>query len=165
MLTTLVAAAACVALVLLGRSVSWLFYVAAMAPVLFWLYVVAFFRDPDRATPTGPGLFVSPADGCVTDVTPLGPDSPLGRDGVQIGIFMNLFDVHVNRSPADARVERIVHRKGIFLDARDPQAAERNESATIYMTCVADGAEFPVIVRQIAGLIARRIVTDISAGQ
>jgi phosphatidylserine decarboxylase len=126
---------------------------------------VWFFRDPERSIPEGEGIVLSPADGCVTDVTRLGPESLLGRNGVQIGIFMSVFDVHVNRAPCQGRIEKIDRRKGTFLDARDQSAWQRNASATITMAHRLDGVEYPVIIRQIAGLIARRIVTDLVSGQ
>ena len=154
------AAAACAAVVL-----GWLFWPAAAAPVALWAWVLWFFRDPPREVPDAGGLFVSPADGRVSDITPVGPESPLGLDGVRIGVFMNIFDVHVNRSPCDATVRRIEHCAGAFLDARKPAASERNESATVHMTHVHNGLEYPVVVRQVAGLVARRIVTDLSEGQ
>lgn len=137
----------------------------ALLPAAVWGWVIWFFRDPDRPTPRESGLFISPADGTVTDITPLGPDSLLGRGGVQIGIFMSVFSVHVNRSPADATVVRVEHKAGAFLDARDPACSQRNESATIFLNYAAAGKQFPLIIRQIAGLIARRIVTDLTAGQ
>lgn len=143
----------------------WLGVALAAVPLAVWAWVLWFFRDPERATPTGPGLIVAPADGCVTDITPLGPQSLLGRDGVQVGIFMNVFSVHVNRSPLDAAVVRVEHRDGVFLDVRRADAWERNESTTIFLECQADGRKVPVVIRQIAGLIARRIVTDLTAGQ
>jgi len=137
-------------------------------PIALWLEVLWFFRDPDRIAPKGDGLLISPADGHVADITNVGADSPLGCDGVKIGIFMNVFDVHVNRSPAAARVVGCEHLAGAFLDARDPAAAARNESATIHLACAGgadDQAEYPLVVRQIAGLIARRIVTDVTEGR
>jgi phosphatidylserine decarboxylase len=124
-----------------------------------------FFRDPDRQPPGGPELLTSPADGRVTDITPIGAESPLGCPGVKIGIFMSIFDVHVNRSPADARVEHVQHSPGVFLDARNPLSAERNESATIFLSIRQDGNAYPLVIRQVAGLIARRIVTDLREGQ
>ena len=81
---------------------AWAFGALPLAAV--WLWVLWFFRDPHRAVPEGEGLFISPADGNVADITQVGPDSELGRLGVKIGIFMNVFSVHVNRSPAKARV-------------------------------------------------------------
>ena len=162
---TVAAAGTCALLAVLAVRVSgWL--VAAMAvPLAVWLWVLWFFRDPERAVPEGEGLFVSPADGRVCDVTPVGPDSPLGREGVKVGVFMNVFDVHVNRSPMVARVDRVEHKDGLFLDVRAPDAAERNESTTIHMTHRSGAAEYPVVVRQIAGLIARRIVTALTERQ
>lgn len=130
-----------------------------------WGWVLWFFRDPDRPTPAEPGLVISPADGTVTDITPLGPQSILGREGVQVGIFMSVFSVHVNRSPVDGVVERVQHIPGAFLDARDPTASQRNEAATVYLNHTRNGQTLPLVFRQIAGLIARRIITDIAPGQ
>ena len=150
---------------MLAINISWLFLPVMALPAAFWLWVLCFFRDPNRPTPTGDGLFISPADGSVADITQIGPDSPLGCAGVEIGIFMNVFNVHVNRSPAPAVVRRIVHQEGVFLDARDPHASERNESTTIHMTYTRNGQDYPLVVRQVAGMIARRIITDLAVGQ
>jgi phosphatidylserine decarboxylase len=130
-----------------------------------WAWVIWFFRDPERELTGGPELLASPADGRVTDITPVGPDSPLGCEGVKVGIFMSVFDVHVNRSPADAVVEQVYRAPGVFLDARDPLSAERNESATTFLRIRAGGREHLLVIRQVAGLIARRIVTDLRPGQ
>jgi phosphatidylserine decarboxylase len=78
---------------------------------------------------------------------------------------MSIFNVHVNRCPFDGVVERIDHQPGAFFDARSAQAIERNESATIYLTVRHEQREYPVVVRQIAGRVARRIVTDLRPGQ
>ena len=149
----------------LAAAVSGWFWAPAGVVAMVWLWVIAFFRDPRREVPQRPGIFVSPADGRVADITRIDSDSPLGRDGVRIGIFMSIFNVHVNRSPADGVVESVEHRDGVFLDARDPAASERNESTTIQMRVTEGEDEFPVVVRQIAGLIARRIVTDLREGR
>jgi phosphatidylserine decarboxylase len=133
--------------------------------VPLWLWVVWFFRDPDRPAPAEEGVFLSPADGVVTDVTAVGPDGELGTDGVKVGVFMSLFNVHVNRAPCDGRVVSIEHRRGIFLDARDSEAGLRNESAAIRLAHDAGGRSHPIVVRQVAGLIARRIITDLAEGQ
>lgn len=154
--------------ILLGvaaTGLAWLFPPAGLVPLAAWLWVLWFFRDPDRGLPTGEGLLVSPADGTVSDITPVGPDSELGCEGTRIGIFMSVLDVHVNRSPARATVGSVTYRPGRFLDARDPAAAERNESATIRMTCRSGARTCSLVVRQVAGLIARRIVTDVKIGQ
>jgi len=144
---------------------SFLWLVPAACVTVVWLWAIWFFRDPDRRVPDAPGLFVSPADGVVADITPLGPDDPLGVQGTRVGVFMSIFNVHVNRAPCDGTVESIEHHPGAFLDVRKPEAAIRNESTTIRMTCTHGGAAYPVIVRQIAGLVARRIVTDLAEGQ
>lgn len=141
------------------------FWPATVVVGTVWLWAVTFFRDPRRTPPLDPRIFVCPADGRVADVTNLGSDSALGCEGVQIGIFMSVFNVHVNRSPCDGLVEEIVHRPGVFLDVRDPHAWERNESATIRLTCRLGSQEHRVLVRQVAGLVARRIVTDLVDGQ
>jgi phosphatidylserine decarboxylase len=142
---------------------AWVFVLLPVGAV--WGWVLWFFRDPDRKTPRGEGLFICPADGNVADVTQVGPDSVLGVRGVKVGIFMNVVSVHVNRSPADAVVVKWEHHKGVFLDARDPEAAFRNESATVHLSYSYKGKDYPLVVRQVAGLVARRIVTDVSEGQ
>lgn len=149
----------------LAATISPLIWPAVVVPVALWFGVLWFFRDPDRAPPDGEHLFVSPADGVVADITNVGADSPLGRNGVKIGIFMSIFNVHVNRSPAAGCVERVEHMPGAFLDVRDPLAAEKNESTTIHLRHTHGGREFLLVVRQVAGLIARRIVTDLREGE
>ncbi len=151
--------------VLAAVFVSPWFAIAAAEALLLEVFVLAFFRDPDRRAPQGAGLFVSPADGRVSDITRVGSGSELGRDGVKIGIFMSVFNVHVNRCPIESVVESVSHRRGVFLDARNPLASERNESATIRLRYEQDGQPFAVVVRQVAGMVARRIVTDLADGQ
>ena len=158
-------AAAMAVIALLVAWVGWWLAPLWLPPAAVWVWVIWFFRDPERTPPAGEGLFLSPADGRVADITPVGADSELGCEGVKVGVFMNIFSVHVNRSPFAGRVTAVTHRKGAFLDARDPTATERNESATVKMTCTLSGVEFPIVFRQIAGLLARRIVTDIAPGE
>lgn len=164
MISTLLAAAATAALLWAAMAVSVWFWIPLGLVLVVYGWVLWFFRDPQRTPPEGDGLFVSPADGVVSDVTPLGPDSPLGCDGLRIGIFMNVFNVHVNRAPCDGEVKAVTHNPGAFLDARNPDASERNESASIYLSHKRNGREYTIIVRQVAGLIARRIVTKVSPG-
>jgi len=144
---------------------AWVYAPAIVLPVAAWIWMLWFFRDPERHVPSEQDILVSPADGRVADITPVGMASELGQPGVKIGIFMNIFDVHVNRSPAKARVESVVYQPGRFLDARDPAAGAQNESATIHLTCKRGEASYPLIVRQVGGLIARRIVTDVTIGR
>jgi phosphatidylserine decarboxylase len=155
----------CVAGFWFTATVCWAFGFISVLSLIIWGWVLWFFRDPTRTIPTGEGLFISPADGIVADITPLGPESKLAKNGVQIGIFMNVFNVHVNRIPCDGQIEDIAYQKGAFLDVRDPNASERNESATIRMIHTHNGQNYTVIVRQIAGLVARRIVTALEKGQ
>jgi len=143
----------------------WGLLAALILPLAMWGFVLWFFRDPERTPPDGEGIFVSPADGRVTDITPLGAGGPLGTEGVKIGIFMSVVDVHVNRCPEAGTVLKAEHRPGVFLDARDREATERNESATITLISSHQGREHRWMVRQVAGFIARRIVTDVSEGQ
>ena len=164
-LAGLAATAAIVAVVLAAWRWHWAILAALALPLALWGFVLWFFRDPDRTPPTGEGIFVSPADGRVTDITPLGAESPLGAEGVKIGIFMSVVSVHVNRCPEAGRVVSVEHRKGAFLDARDPSATERNESATVTLVTSHEGREHRWMVRQVAGFIARRIVTDVSEGR
>jgi len=165
-LATVCLLAACFAICVWSVKLGWWLGPLAAAPVAaLYVWVLAFFRDPERATPEDPGLIVAPADGRVTDVTNIGADSKLGRDGVRIGIFMNVLNVHVNRSPVTGVVESVEHHRGAFLDARNRHASERNESTTIRLSHDCGGRRFPVVVRQIAGCIARRIVTDLREGQ
>jgi phosphatidylserine decarboxylase len=151
-------------LALAAAAAGWVFRPLAAVPLAALACVLAFFRDPRRA-PEEPQALLSPADGRVTDVCPLTADDALGTAGVRIGVFMSIADVHVNRSPWAGRVERIDHKDGGYVDARRPAAAEVNEATTIRLICPHAGREHPVIVRQVAGLVARRIVTDLRAGQ
>jgi phosphatidylserine decarboxylase len=141
-----------------------LFAPAAALPVAVWLLVLAFFRDPQRR-PDEPDALLAPADGTVVDISPVPAGPPLGEPGRRIGIFMSLWDVHVNRSPCAATVTRIERSPGGYLDARRAEAGERNESATIVLSLERGGRRFALVVRQVAGLIARRIVTDLTVGQ
>lgn len=140
------------------------FWPGAVITGLLWLAGLAFFRVPRRSVPSGPGLLISPADGRITDITPLAHDANVGGPAVRVGIFLSVLDVHVNRAPCDARVVRTEYKRGEFLDARHPECGERNEANTIVLTPDPPYAG-PIVLRQIAGLIARRIVCRLSPGQ
>jgi len=135
----------------------WLFWPASVVTLAVWLLALAFFRDPLRQPPREPGLVLAPADGKVTDVTHL----PDGR--TRVGIFLSIFDVHVNRSPCAGRVAGVDYRPGKFHNALHPISSERNESNTITLADV-PGLDGEVTVKQIAGLIARRIVCRCRVG-
>jgi phosphatidylserine decarboxylase len=122
--------------------------------VLLGLFTTFFFRDPARAIPQGQGLVVSPADGRVVQVVPAPPDHPLGDGVTQVSIFLSVFDVHINRAPIAGRIAAFEHHPGEFLPAFDHKASLRNEQTSI---TIEDGMG-RVLFKQIAGLIARRIV-------
>jgi phosphatidylserine decarboxylase len=112
-----------------------------------------FFRDPERSIPDGPHLVISPADGKVVGVL-AAEDGPLGSSGTRVSIFLSIFDVHVNRAPISGEIERVEYHPGEFLPAFDDKASLRNEQNTVVLR---DGRT-RVAFKQIAGLIARRIV-------
>jgi phosphatidylserine decarboxylase len=135
-----------------------------MLPVAVWLF--AFFRDPEREITSDAKAMVSPADGLVSDVTELDAcDLVGGGAAVRIGIFLSVFNVHVNRSPCDGTVASVVYKKGKFINAMSHSAASSdNESNTIVLN--EPGTDTPVCaVKQIVGLIARRIICDVQVGQ
>jgi phosphatidylserine decarboxylase len=126
-------------------------------PVLLAVFFLWFFRDPQRAIPTGAGLIVSPGDGLVTETATIQtPEGPRQR----ISIFLSVFDVHVNRSPIGGVVSRVQYQKGQYLNAMNPASAERNEQNVVTVR----GEGFEVTFKQIAGLLARRIVCTVGEG-
>lgn len=127
---------------------------AAWLPLTGW--VIAFFRDPVREGPRGERLLIAPADGMVVSVIPIDEPTFVGGPSVRIAIFMNAFNVHVNRYPADGVVAHRDYRRGRFAHAAGEKASVDNEQSSLGLTT----PHGPVLVRQIAGLLARRIVTD-----
>ena len=130
--------------------------------VLAW--VLAFFRDPHRDCPKDDNLFLSPADGKISDIEII--DHPAFESGraIRIGIFLSIFNVHINRVPCSVQIDKIEYKEGQFKNAIDPESARVNESNDIEMTRLAD-PKHRLIVRQISGAIARRIVCDAKAGR
>lgn len=131
----------------------WLQAVTGFLWVLSGLCLV-FFRDPVRVPPTDPLAFVSPADGKVVDIQPIGYDEHIGGEALQVAIFLSLFSVHVQRVPSDGRVDSTLYRPGRYLAAFKPRASEENEQAVTYFT----GNEGKFMVKQIAGTLARRVI-------
>jgi len=117
-----------------------------------WIWLFAFFRDPNRTIPAEQHAMVSPADGKVTDIVELDHIPELNGPGVRVGIFLSVFSVHINRAPCEGVVRATKYKPGKFLDVRHPDCSTLNESNTIHMG--------DVVVKQIAGLIARRIVCE-----
>ncbi|MCS6969689.1 MAG: phosphatidylserine decarboxylase [Planctomycetota bacterium] len=123
------------------------------------LFVLWFFRCPSRRPPPGEHRLVAPADGTVWDIADVNEPAVIGGPARRIGIFLSVLDVHVNRAPCSGTVIYAAYRPGRFLDARHPEAAEANEANTLGIACdPAVGRDLRIVVRQIAGLIARRIV-------
>ena len=123
----------------------------AVIPVLFALFFLWFFRDPERTIPQDTGAIVSPGDGKVTDVSII---TVSGEPRTRVSIFLNVFDVHVNRSPIAGVVREIRYQRGQFLNAMNRASAEQNEQNIVAL----EGDGQMVVFKQIAGLLARRIV-------
>ena len=123
----------------------------AVLPCLLAAFCLWFFRDPERTVPDAPGAIVSPGDGKVTDIAPVRVD---GVEHLRISIFLNVFNVHVNRSPIGGVIRDVRYKKGKFLNAMAPNSADENEQNIVAV----EGEGHSVIFKQIAGLIARRIV-------
>jgi len=144
---------------------------ALVSLILFWLWsplgwigtvmtvwCALFFRDPDRVTPTREGLVVAPADGRVSKIINAVPPAELNlgeRALPRVSIFMNVFNCHINRSPVTGRIEKIVYKAGTFINAELDKASENNERNSFMIS----SGTTRIAVVQIAGLIARRIVT------
>lgn len=136
----------------------WWIGMGAWLPVAVW--TPAFFRDPIRAGPQDPALIVAPADGRIVSVAPVHEPEFLRADATRVSVFMNVFNVHINYYPVSGRVAYRRYRPGAFLNATLDKASERNEQMSLGI----ETPRGPVLVRQIAGLVARRIVTDPSVG-
>ena len=155
--------AAAVAMVAFPAPLSWLL---ALIPLLGLVFTVSFFRDPDRPLPQDETLVISPADGTVADIVQLPKHPFMEGPAWRIGIFLSVFNVHVNRAPVSGKVTLLSHKPGAYLDARDPEASEDNEAQDLGLEVEdAEGNGYPVLVRQIAGLVARRIVCTPQIGQ
>jgi phosphatidylserine decarboxylase len=148
----------------------WILLILALAAVATWfisawlslmflalfLFTVAFFRDPNRPVPADPNLVVAPADGRVSDIVELDEKEVRKTKTRRVGIFLSIFDVHTNRAPITGR---IIY-DGLCLDARDPECPEKNEA----MTWAFENSRGTIVVRQLTGAIARRIVAWANVG-
>ena len=126
-------------------------------PVILAAFFLWFFRDPSRQIPADPGLVVSPADGKVEEAELI--DGASGKK-LRVTIFLNVFDVHVNRTPVGGTVSLVEYREGQFLNAMRPDSAVHNEQTLVTI----DAGAYSVSFKQIAGLLARRIVCNLKAG-
>lgn len=128
---------------------------AGLIALSFLFFTISFFRDPNREIPSAPSAIVSPADGKVVDISTMKEPLFLHEEALRIAIFLSVFDVHVQRAPTDGRIVFVAYNKGKFLDARNSNASLQNENRIIGLEST-QGVRFAI--RQIAGLIARRIV-------
>ena len=159
-----IAIAAVIAVGAFGFAISrrsWGLWLAAFVLLLLALWVAYFFRDPERTGQRGPSLVVSPADGKLIMITEVDEPAFMQGRAIRLSIFMNVFNVHVNRYPVDGVVRYIHYNKGKFFNA----AAEKSSLENEQMSVGIDTGRYRVLVRQIAGLIARRIVTYSKVGE
>ncbi|HEY1582725.1 MAG TPA: phosphatidylserine decarboxylase family protein [Chthoniobacterales bacterium] len=138
-------------LAFLGLWISWWI---ALVFILLILYTFAFFRDPERISPNEPETVVAAADGVVVEIAELEEPEVVRRTMRRVAIFLSIFDVHTNRAPIEGRITYRQHHEGLCLDARNSQCSVRNEA----MTWAFENARATLVVRQITGAIARRIV-------
>jgi phosphatidylserine decarboxylase len=152
---------------------SWGLWLAAFVLLLLALWVAYFFRDPERVGERGPTLIVAPADGKLIMITEVNEPSFVQGRAIRLSIFMNVFNVHVNRYPVDGVVRYIHYNKGKFFNAAAEKSSLENEQMSVGLeTIPPDSGRTPrvgttqkILVRQIAGLIARRIVTYSKIGE
>jgi phosphatidylserine decarboxylase len=153
----------------------WIVHYVEIALGVAFLWTLSFFRDPEREVPQDKDILLAPADGTITDIEPVDENEFIKGKALRIGIFLSIFDVHINRSPCKAKVEKIIYHEGQFLDARNLESGRVNESNDIWLTRIefAFGETSPLggppneklIVRQISGAIARKIVCRAEPGQ
>ncbi|WP_333655541.1 phosphatidylserine decarboxylase family protein, partial [Dissulfurispira sp.] len=132
----------------------------ALLPFILTLFMLYFFRDPERIAPEGDNIFVSPADGKVILIKNVREDQHLKNDAIEVSIFMSPLNVHVNRAPCDGVVESVVHTSGKFLSAFKHEASLQNENIAMLLNT----KHGKVLVRQVAGFVARRAVCRVKPG-
>ena len=157
-IATLLAVAA-FALALMRRS--WSLWLLAIVITILALWVAYFFRDPERTGERRPDIVVAPADGKLIMITEVNEPEFIGGRAIRLSIFMNVFNVHVNRYPVDGVVQYLHYNKGKFLNAAAEKSSLENEQSSVGI----ESGSYGILVRQIAGLIARRIVTYAKVGQ
>jgi len=154
-----VAAASAFALALARRS--WTLWLLAVVVTIIALWVAYFFRDPERKGERGAQLVVAPADGRLIMMTEVNEPAFVEGPAIRISIFMNVFNVHVNRYPVDGVIRYVHYNKGRFLNAATEKSSIENEQMSVGI----ESGSKRILVRQIAGLIARRIVTYSRVGE
>jgi phosphatidylserine decarboxylase len=143
---------------LLGLWAGWLYFFLGMVLTAFFLY---FFRDPERQVPAAAELIISPADGKIISLERVREEHFLKQPAQKLSIFMNVFDVHVNRAPVAAQVQGMLYQPGRYLAANRPEAPEQNEQLALHLK---DTKGADIVMVQIAGLLARRIISYVREG-
>ncbi len=146
---------------------SWVFLTVSAVELAFsalLAWSLSFFRDPQRQIPQDDMLLLAPADGTVRDIETVDEKDFIGGPALRIGIFLSVFNVHINRSPCDAKVEKITYHRGKFLNAMNPLAGKENESNDVALVRTKRPND-RLLVRQVSGAIARRIVCATGVGQ
>ncbi len=145
-----------------GRTQGVILAAEVILAVVF-IFILSFFRDPHRIPPADKNILLAPADGTIADIEIVDEKEFIKGKAMRIGIFLSIFDVHINRSPCDVKIEKITYKRGGFKDARDPSAGVFNESNGLFL--MRKQVPFDkLIVRQISGAIARRIVCEVKEG-
>jgi len=142
----------------------WAVILAEAVPAVFLIAVLAFFRDPQRSVPDDKDILLAPADGRITDIEAVEEPAFITGRALRIGIFMSIFNAHVNRAPCRVKVQKTSHRPGKYKNAMNPHSGVVNESNALYLVKTDNPAD-RLIVRQISGAIARRIVCRAQPGQ
>ena len=135
-----------------GGMLGWTWLV--LLAVALFIFCLNFFRDPERESPAGDDVVVAAADGVVADIEELEESEVLKTKCRRVGIFLSVFDVHVNKAPIAGKIIYQRHHPGLYLDARNPECSQKNEA----LTWAIEGAKATLVIRQLTGAIARRIV-------
>jgi phosphatidylserine decarboxylase len=142
----------------------WLVWTVEIILFVVFIWTLSFFRDPERTIPQDREVLLAPADGKITDIATVDENEFIKGKSLRVGIFLNIFDVHINRSPCMAKVEKITHREGKYLNALKLESGRVNESNDLWLTRLEPPFD-KLIVRQISGAIARRIVCRVNEGE
>ncbi|QDT88203.1 phosphatidylserine decarboxylase [Gimesia chilikensis] len=142
---------------------SYIGWLLVLTLVLFGMEIVWFFRNPQRAIPAGEGVIVSPADGTFDTIEEIAHHEYIGGPAIEIGIFLSIFNVHINRMPVAGKIIKLVYRPGKCLNALRPESTRLNERLEVYLQ-MPEPTNRPMLVQQITGAIARRIVCRLKPG-
>jgi phosphatidylserine decarboxylase len=143
---------------------AWVVILAEAIIAAMFVWTLMFFRDPERRCPSDINLLLASADGRITDIEQVDEQDFIQGPALRIGIFLSIFDVHINRSPCNAKVRKITHKEGRYINAMNPKSGRINESNNIGLVRT-NKPEEKLFVRQISGAIARRIVCDTAEGR